>query len=130
VKIILTLAFAFLLSKGNGQINIDLSRSHNLVSEKVVYELDFLKLDSIRFFSLNLKDKDVKFIDSKDSVVSIKTRLLYVCNGMPLRKTDRKNIFNKIKTENIVSISLIPPTVAVNRYGRKGRYGAIVLGVH
>lgn len=130
MKIILTLAFAFLLSKGNGQINIDLSRSHNLVSEKVVYELDFLKLDSIRFFSLNLKDKDVKFIDSKDSVVSIKTRLLYVCNGMPLRKTDRKNIFNKIKTENIVSISLIPPTVAVNRYGRKGRYGAIVLGVH
>ncbi|MDR1003459.1 MAG: hypothetical protein LBL97_00405 [Prevotellaceae bacterium] len=97
-------------------LNIEEVRSVVIDGEKVMSA----KIDA----SATYEEDGVRY----QGVVSFKTKLLFVVNGKLLHKQrDKQAVLSKIKQREIVALQRISAADASQRWGRAGRYGAVII---
>lgn len=110
--------------------NIHLSNSHNPTNKSTSYVIDYLKIDSVSFFSIGLQKSDIKktHTEAYESIITITTNLAIVLNGELLSTTkEKKSKLSTISSENIESITKIDKEQSIKTYGRKGKNGVLVI---
>lgn len=132
-KPIIVLIALFLLVPVQAQ-TINLSDSHNKLPYPPLYILDGLEISSEEFVEWNLDIQCVRKIKLETTetrrhcgIVHVYTRLLIVFNDRVLdTRKDRIKTLSNLERDSI-SIKKIDKQEAVNIYGKKGKYGALII---
>ncbi|MDL2257414.1 hypothetical protein LJC06_04335 [Bacteroidales bacterium OttesenSCG-928-I14] len=97
----------------------------------MIYVFDYLMLDSTLYFSKGCHhDNVLKWfrVDRANNALHQKTRLLIVFQDkLLLSDEEKKRELSKIETEGIESLTCIEPKMAIELYGEKGKYGALIV---
>jgi hypothetical protein len=123
--VILVMFIGFLNAQAQ---SIDLSRSHDLIKHPI-YVLDYLEIDSIRFFAVEFSNKDISSTGVKGDTIFVSTKLAIDFNGkLLINKKDKQVFFSEICKPNIKSIIKLNKEDALRKYGGIGKKG--VLQIH
>ena len=96
------------------------------------YVVDFLKIDSTMFVSIDIQLSDMKrgrlSKQEGEVFIIVPTNLLVVFNGELLStKKEKKAILSTVDYKDIESIIRIDREKSVELYGKKGKNGALVI---
>ena len=128
-KVMFILTMVSLMTQVYAQ-NIHLSNSHNLPNKPTSYIVDYLRIDSITFFSIGLQKSDIKKVraSSQEPVIVVTTNLAVVLNGELLSTTkEKKSRLSTINLDNIESIMKIEKEQSIELYGNKGKNGVLFI---
>ena len=109
---------------------VNLSRSNNpaKISDYIV---DFIRLDSAIFFSIEMHGADIKKVrtckQGTEIIIIISTRLLVVFNGELLSSKKEKSKLSTVNYKDIESIKKIEKNESIELYGKKGKNGALII---
>jgi hypothetical protein len=109
--------------------NIHLSNSHNSTDKSISYIVDYLKIDSITFFSIGLQKSDIKKVraSSQEPVIVVTTNLAIAFNNRLLSTSKEKKKLSTINLADIELIQKIEKEQSIELYGKKGKNGVLVI---
>ena len=109
--------------------NIHLSNSHNPTNKSISYIVDYLKLDSITFFSIGFQKFDIKRVRTnvQEDVIVVTTNLIVVLNDELLSTSKEKKKLSTINLADIELIQKIEKEQSIELYGKKGKNGVLVI---
>jgi len=126
-KIALILLMVNLMTQGYSQ-NILLSKSHNPQNEPIGYIVDYLRLDSVSFFSIGqFHRSEIKSVhlNKQEPAIIITTKLLIVLNGELLSNSKEKSKLSTINLNDIELITKMDKEKSKKMYGKKGKNGVL-----
>ncbi|MCQ2235677.1 MAG: hypothetical protein MJZ18_01630 [Bacteroidales bacterium] len=100
----------------------------NISKEPVSYVVDYMQLDSMLMSSIGFKESEISKIKVKKTSVIVTTKLLVVLDGQLLTTSkEKKAKLSSITSDQIASIEKIDKDIVLDRYGRKGSSGALLV---
>ena len=112
-----------LIMQIHAQDRVSLYVSHNPINRPIIYIVDFLRLDSLTFFSIGQFQKsEIKRVraNHQESTIICTTKFLVVFNEELLSSKKEKSKLSNVNFADVESIK-IEREKAVEMYGKKGK---------